>query len=54
MGNHLVFSNSDSELSLTECKEGWGGGGGMTKITASKGRSLEYYKAVKGIRLILF
>ena len=53
MGNHLVFSNSDSELSLTECKEGWKGGG-MTKITASKGRSLEYYKAVKGIRLILF
>ena len=52
MGNHLVFSNSGSELSLTECKEGWGGG--MTKITASKGRSLEYYKAVKGIRLILF
>ena len=27
MGNRLVFSNSDSELSLTECKEGWGGEG---------------------------
>ena len=37
---------SGEQLSLTECKEGWGGGeGGMTKITASKGRSLEYYKS---------
>ena len=48
---------SGEQLSLTECKEGLGGGkggGGMTKITASKGRSLEYYKAIKGIRLILF